>query len=273
MRNGSYTSSTVSSGSLDADRQRLEPDRSAAEALAQRAEHGPVDLVEAELVDAEQRPARRAAAAPSTTPSARTSAKSRTRRSRRLAMRGVPRARRAISAAPVRRRRRRRGCRPPRPTMASRSSTVVVVEPGDEAEAVAQRPGDQPGAGGGADEREAGQVEADRAGGRALARARCRAGSPPSPGRGPPRPARARRWISSMKRTSPSSRLVRMAARSPARSRAGPDVTCEARRPSRWRRCRPCVVLPRPGGPAKQEVVGGLAPAPGRLQDDRRGAP
>ena len=35
------------------DRQRRQPDRSAAELLAQRAEHGPVDLVEAELVDAE----------------------------------------------------------------------------------------------------------------------------------------------------------------------------------------------------------------------------
>ncbi len=46
---------------------------------------------------------------------------------------------------------------------------LVVVEPGDEAEAVAQRPGDGPGAGGGADEGEPGQVEADRSGGRALA--------------------------------------------------------------------------------------------------------
>ena len=46
---------------------------------------------------------------------------------------------------------------------------LVVVEPGDEAEAVAQRAGDQAGAGGGADQREAGQVEADRAGRRALA--------------------------------------------------------------------------------------------------------
>ena len=61
--------------------------------------------------------------------------------------------------------------------------------------------------------------------------------------------ARERRWISSMKSTSPSSSLVRIAARSPARSSAGPDVMC---------RCTPIsaatmpasVVLPSPGGPA-----------------------
>ncbi len=46
---------------------------------------------------------------------------------------------------------------------------LVEVEAGDEAEAVAQRTGDQPGAGGGADEGEAGDVDADGAGGRALA--------------------------------------------------------------------------------------------------------
>src|SRR5688500_19430352 len=33
------------------------------------------------------------------------------------------------------------------------------------------------------------------------------------------------RWISSMKRTSPALRLVRMETRSPARSIAGPEVT------------------------------------------------
>src|SRR5436189_204040 len=46
---------------------------------------------------------------------------------------------------------------------------VVVVEAGDEAEAVAQRTGDEASAGGGADQREAGQVEADRARRRTLA--------------------------------------------------------------------------------------------------------
>ncbi len=46
---------------------------------------------------------------------------------------------------------------------------VVVLEPRDEPEAVSQRPGDEPGAGGGADEREPWEVEADRPGRRALA--------------------------------------------------------------------------------------------------------
>ena len=41
-----------------------------------------------------------------------------------------------------------------------------------------------------------------------------------------------------------------MAARSPARSSAGPDVIVQARPPSRWRRCRPAWSCPGPGGPA-----------------------
>ena len=46
---------------------------------------------------------------------------------------------------------------------------LVVVEPGDEPEPVAQRTGDEAGAGGGAHERERRDVEPDRAGGGALA--------------------------------------------------------------------------------------------------------
>src|SRR5439155_5546097 len=57
-----------------------------------------------------------------------------------------------------------------------------------------------------------------------------------------------RRWISSMNSTSLGSKFVRMAARSPGRSRTGPEV---------WRRLTPIsrammcasVVLPSPGGP------------------------
>ena len=63
-------------------------------------EHRAVDLVEAELVDPEQRQAVARGRRASMVPSPRTSAKSRTRRSRRLAMRGVPRSARAISPAP-----------------------------------------------------------------------------------------------------------------------------------------------------------------------------
>ena len=60
---------------------------------------------------------------------------------------------------------------------------------------------------------------------------------------------RGRRWISSMNRTSPDSSLVSMAARSPARSRAGPDVVWRWASTSLATMCAR-VVLPRPGGPA-----------------------
>ena len=154
MRNGSYTSSTVSvcSPTLMASVDR--PTGPPPNCAAQRAEDGAVDLVEAALVDAEQRQAVAGRCRRRSAPSARTSAKSRTRRSRRLAMRGVPRLRRAISHAPS-------------SSMVHVEDAggagddglelvgVVVVEPGDEPEAVAQRPGDEAGAGGGPDEREA----------------------------------------------------------------------------------------------------------------------
>ena len=83
-------------------------------------------------------------------------------------MRGVPRARRAISRAPAGSIVDAEDAGGPHDD-GLEVVGVVVVEPGDEAEAVAQRAGDEAGAGGGADEREPGQVEADRAGGRALA--------------------------------------------------------------------------------------------------------
>ena len=60
---------------------------------------------------------------------------------------------------------------------------------------------------------------------------------------------RDRRWISSTNRTSRSSSLVRMAARSPARSSAGPDVTCSVT-PISAAAMPASVVLPSPGGPA-----------------------
>ena len=69
-------------------------------------------------------------------------------------MRGVPRARRAISVAPP----GRCGCRGGRAerlTIAGELGVRVVVEPLDDAEAVAQRRGQQAGAGGRADQREA----------------------------------------------------------------------------------------------------------------------
>ena len=60
--------------------------------------------------------------------------------------------------------------------------------------------------------------------------------------------ARGIRWISSTNKTSPSSRLVRIAARSPARSRAGPEVGWNPTRIS-WATMLARVVLPNPGGP------------------------
>ena len=151
--------------------------------------------------------------------------------------------------------------------MASRSSRLVVVEAGDEAEAVAQRPGDEPGAGGGADQREARQVEADRPGGRALAQhdvelevlhrrvqhlfdrprqpvdlvdeedvALVEVGEDGGEVAGP-LDGRARRDVD-------------------AHAHLGGDDAGQRR-------------LAQAGRPGEQQVVGGLAPPPGGLEDDR----
>lgn len=80
----------------DGDRERAEPDRPPAEPPYERIEDGAVESIEPDRVDVVQVECgidcRRVAGAP------RTTMKSRTRRSSRLAMRGVPRDRRAISA-------------------------------------------------------------------------------------------------------------------------------------------------------------------------------
>ena len=99
-RNGSATSSTVSGSSATATASVDEPDRSAAEPPDQRVEHGPVEPVQPELVDVVDGERGCAAIAGRRRRRPRTSAKSRTRRSSRLAIRGVPRDRPAISAAP-----------------------------------------------------------------------------------------------------------------------------------------------------------------------------
>src|SRR5262245_21371134 len=71
------------------------------------------------------------------------------------------------------------------------------------------------------------------------------------------------RWISSTNRTSPSSRLVRIAARSPGRSSAGPDVGWNPT-PSSFETIPASVVLPSPGGPENRRwsTVSPRAPAP-----------
>ena len=97
-----------------------------------------------------------------------TAAKSRTRRSRRPAMRGVPRARRAISWAPSATDGRAEHARAARDDLLQILDRVEV-EPDGDAEAVAQRRRQQAGARRRADERELGEVDAHRARGRALA--------------------------------------------------------------------------------------------------------
>ena len=102
------------------------------------------------------------------TPPARTWAKSRTRRSIRLAMRGVPRLRRAISMAPS------SSMGTSRMPAAARDDAGellrgVELQPQGDAEAVPQGGGELPGPGGGPDEGEAGQVQPDGVGRGALA--------------------------------------------------------------------------------------------------------
>ena len=70
-----------------------------------------------------------------------------------------------------------------------------------------------------------------------------------------------------MNRTSRSSSLVRIAARSPARSSAGPDVTCSVHAHlGRGDAGQRGLAEPRRAG--EQQVVDGLAAPPGRLDDD-----
>ena len=139
----------------DADGQRRQPDRAAAELLGRAASRMARSTLSRPRSSTPNSGSPSRAVASSIVPSPRTSAKSRTRRSSRLAMRGVPR----DAAGDLPRAGRRRSCTPRMPAARSDDRLelvgVVVVEPGDEAEAVAQRAGDHPGAGGGADQREA----------------------------------------------------------------------------------------------------------------------
>ena len=78
---------------------------------------------------------------------------------------------------------------------------------------------------------------------------------------------RDRRWISSMKSTSPVCRLVRIAARSPMRSIAGPDVT-RMLTPISAAMMYASVVLPRPGGPYSSTWSSGSPRCARRLDAD-----
>ena len=84
------------------------------------------------------------------------------RRNRRIATRGVPRARRAISAAPSRRQVEIENAGAARDDL-RQLVRLVELQPQRDAEALAQRPGDQPRAGRRPDQRERRQVDPDRA--------------------------------------------------------------------------------------------------------------
>ena len=125
-------------------------------------EIAPVHHVEADRVDVEQLQRRVGELARRPPPRPSTTAKSRTRRSSRPAMRGVPRERRAISLAPS-----SASARPS--TRAARADDPlefrdgVEVEADRNAEAVAQRRRQQPRPRRGADQRERRQVDLHRA--------------------------------------------------------------------------------------------------------------
>ena len=137
--------------------------RAAAELLEDGEEDLPVHRVEARSGRPPAAPARRAATSRATRRTPATSAKSRMRRSSRLAMRGVPRERVAISRAPS-----SASCTPRMPALRARIGLEVrrgvVVEPLLDLEAVAQRRGEEPGAGGGPHQGEGRQVDLHRPG-------------------------------------------------------------------------------------------------------------
>jgi hypothetical protein len=144
----------------------VDADRAAAELVDHRRQQLAVHDVEAAVVDVEHQQ-RQIGDFLRDVAAALTSAKSRTRRSRRLAMRGVPRERRR---SPARRPHRRHLEQLRRAGDDQRQFLGgVELEPGDDAEAVAQRVGQHAGAGGRADQRERRQIELDRARRRTLA--------------------------------------------------------------------------------------------------------
>ena len=123
----------------------------------------------------------------------------------------------------------------------------VKIQPHRNAEAVAQRIGEEPGTRGRADQREFRQIDLHRARRRALADDEVEL----KVLHGRIKDFLDRRVEpanSSMKRTSRSSRLVSSAARSPALAITGPEVARKLT-PSSRARIAPSVVLPSPGGP------------------------
>ena len=167
-RNGSATTSTVSASSPTATASVDSPTGPPPNLPHQRRQHG-----RGRAGRGRSRRPRTARAPPwraawLTTPSPRTSAKSLTRRSSRLAIRGVPRDRPAISSAPSSRSVTPEQAGRPADDHAELGRVVEVQVPG-EAEPVAQRRGQQPGPGGRADQGERRDVQRHRGRARALA--------------------------------------------------------------------------------------------------------
>ena len=140
-------------------RQRGEADRPATELRADRVEDVAVQAVEAEVVDLQQGQ-RSVGGVGVDDPRPRTSAKSRTRLSSRLATRGVPRERARDRRCPAL---VQRAAQDRRAAVNDRGEVVRLVglEAVLDAEAVAQRRGQQAGAGRGPDECERRQIERD----------------------------------------------------------------------------------------------------------------
>ena len=151
-----------------AGRDRLDADRPAAEIVGDHREIAPVELVEAERIDLQPRQRLVGDRARRHAPSPATAAKSRTRRSSRPAMRGVPRARRAISSAPS------SPSGMPQDARAAPHDLLqlldrIEIEPHRNAETVAQRRGQQAEPRRRGDQRELGEVDLHRARRRPLA--------------------------------------------------------------------------------------------------------
>ena len=143
----------------------------------------------------------------------------------------------------------------------------VVVEPRHEAEPIPQRPGDQPGAGGGPDEGEAGQREADGRGRRALAHDDVELEV--LHGRVEDLLDRAGQAVDLVDEQHVA--VVELGddgreVAGPLEGRARGDVDPDAHL---GRDDAGQAGLAEAGRPGQQEVVGGLAPPAGRLQDDR----
>ena len=183
---------------------------------------------------------------PSTVPSPITCAKSRTRRRKRLAMRGVPRERRAISAAPS-------GVM----GVASRPAELVTMTASSSGVYSSSRnsiPNRSRSGEESCPDRVVAPMSVKGCSGMRIERAdgplpiiRSSAKSSIA-GYRTSSTARGRRWISSMNSTSLRLSVVSSAARSPAFSMAGPEVIFRFT-PSSDAMMQDSVVLPSPGGP------------------------